>query len=158
MAANETVILDDREFQKWVQKVLKRLENPTDVKKFVGMVGTFVFKDVMKHFDDEKGPTSKWDDWSESYKTYLRSIGRISNRKLQFSGRMKNSFTPEKYRKNQHSLTWYNNAKTKGGYPYAWGHNYGDGQLPQREFMWLSNDALEKIITTAWDEFIKDSE
>jgi len=42
-------------------------------------------------------------------------------------------------------LLWFNDAKTKSGAPYAAIHDKGLGKQAKRDFMWLSNDAMEKI-------------
>jgi hypothetical protein len=41
---------------------------------------------------------------------------------------------------------WFNDARTKDGYPYAAGHDKGTAAgKKQRDFMWLSDKAMDKI-------------
>jgi hypothetical protein len=43
-------------------------------------------------------------------------------------------------------IIWYNEEKTSKGFPYAEAHNEGGGKLPQRQFMWISDRALDDMI------------
>lgn len=53
-------------------------------------------------------------------------------------------------------ILFYNNAKVKGtGFPYAYAHDNDTeprSRLPQRKFMWLSDEGMEKLIgvTEGW--------
>lgn len=135
---------------KEVKEFLKQLiENTKKVKSFgaeyTGLLSAIVYADVMKHFDEEKGSAGPWKQWSKSYKETLKKQGKSGNKILQDTGRLRNNFLPSKHRKTSSGLLWFNNAKTKDGKPYAAEHDEGFGRIPQRDFMWLSDDALEKI-------------
>lgn len=109
--------------------------------KYFGLLSSIVFKDVMAHFKDEAGPDGPWVEWSKNYR-------RKTGKKLQDTGRLRNSFKPEKYRNSSAGMIWFNDAHTKTGYPYAAGHNYGGsmpGRPPKREFMWLSDKAMDQV-------------
>lgn len=115
-------------------------------KEYTGLLAAIVFRDVVKHFEEEKGPKGSWEPWSDVYRKRLEMIGRDGNKILQFNGRLRQTFKPTNFKTMADAIYWFNNAKTKGGYPYAWGHDEGDGKLPQREFMYLSGEAMEDII------------
>jgi phage gpG-like protein len=75
-------------------------------------------------------------------------IGRIGNLKLQFSGKLRQSFIPSNNRLIDGGIVYYNPARTRGGFAYAEAHDEGGskkGRPPQREFMWLSGDAMATI-------------
>lgn len=146
MAAAVDLELDDKQVREFFSDLTRRLGQATRAEKvYADGLSIFVFQDVMDHFAKESGPQGEWQEWSDSYTEQMNRIGRGGNEILQFSGRLRQSFTPSQYRKAQGGLEWYNPAKTKDGYPYAFAHNEGDGRLPQREFMWLSDKALGKI-------------
>jgi hypothetical protein len=165
-------VLDDkvvRDFIKNLDKKTKDIKNGKN--EYVGLLSAIVFSDVMKHFEAESGPTGKWKQWSQSYqdviagKAFFRYVNgrrirfetkdmkkkdipkppRKPGQILQATGRMKNAFKPTNWKKNSSGILWYNNAKTKSGFSYAFAHNEGGDILPQREFMWLSGKAMDRI-------------
>ena len=128
------------------KKLTKNLDDVVKLNAaFAGAIGAVVFRDVIDHFEKEQGPKGAWAPWSRSYYEYMESIGSGNNLILQDSGKLRQSFLPTNYRKSPDGLLFYNKAKTKSGYPYAWAHNEGDGNLPQREFMWLSKTASDNL-------------
>ena len=144
--AAEFVFEDEeiRSFFKNLHANLKGIRNGQN--KFVGLMSSVVFRDVMEHFENEEGESGPWQAWSKVYQKHMNKIGRSGNKKLQFTGRLRNSFQPGKVRKKADGLEWFNNAKTKGtSFPYAQAHDEGGPQLPQREFMWLSEKGAERL-------------
>lgn len=134
------------EAEKFLQNLSKRKDAvKTRERVWVDSVGVFIFQDVIDHFGKESGPSGKWVKWSSLYKTHMVAMGKGGNKILQDSGRLRQSFTAGKWRKHHAGVEWYNPAKTKDGFPYAYAHDEGGPKLPQRQFMWLSDRALEKI-------------
>lgn len=165
-------VLDDKIVRNFIKNLDKKTKDIKDGKKeYVGLLSAIVYSDVIKHFENESGPTGKWQQWSQSYsdaiagKAFFRYVnGRIIRfdtkdmkkknipkppRKpgqiLQDTGRMRNAFKPTNWRKNSSGILWYNNAKTKTKFPYAFAHNEGGDVLQKREFMWISEMAMNKI-------------
>jgi len=68
-------------------------------------------------------------------------MGKGLNKKLQDTGNLRQRFTPSSFRATATDIVWFNNAKTAKGFPYAAHHDKPD----QRPFMWLSDDALERV-------------
>ena len=147
---------DDAGARKFIRSMVSKARNPGQHNKLVAAISVKVFADVIKHFKDQSGPKGGWRDWSTSYTEHMKRIGRGNNKLLQFSGRLRQSMTMGPPRKD--GLAWFNNAVTKGGYPYAWGHDTGDGKLPQREFMWLSNEGMDVIGKIVMDHIIKEDD
>lgn len=114
-------------------------------KKYVSLISATVFQDVMDHFSKEEGSDGPWQMWTIGYARQMNMKGKSGNKVLQDSGRLRNAFAPTKWKNDQGAIYWYNNAKTKTGFPYAAAHDEGGPQLPQRDFMWLSSRALENI-------------
>lgn len=153
--ANSEIKFDDREVVKFFEKLTKNKKDITDGQKaFAGAIGAIVFSDVIRHFENESGPNGKWKDLSPFTK-YSRSLtGHWPGQILQVSGTLRKSFTPGAqngsggatgYRPISEGIIFFNDAKTKSGYPYAAAHDEGDGRLPQRQFMWLSKNASDNI-------------
>jgi phage gpG-like protein len=150
------------ESEQW-QRIIKRLQKKWDSiasgndqirREFSGIVAAVVYGDIVDHFKQEKGPDGAWVEWSKSYQEHLNKIGRGSNNKLVFDAKLINRITPEQskeaiHRNTNQGILFYNNAKTKSGYPYAAGHDQGGsvkGRPPQRKFMWLSDKGMNRIV------------
>lgn len=139
------------------QNLVKRLKKKLGVvsggnrkaqEEFAGLISTVVYRDVISHFKEESGPKGKWPSWSAAYADHMRKIGMGGNKLLQFSGRLRQSFSPKKYRVETGGIVFYNPAKTKSGFPYAQAHDEGGsikGRPPKRQFMWLSPGAMDTL-------------
>ena len=147
MADNITATFKDEEVRKYLKGLTTRLSKAKSGadKKIVGLLSAIVYADVNDHFSDEAGPQGDWANWSKSYLEHMQKIGRSGNKKLQFSGKLRQNFKPTKVKPTLGGLLWFNDAKTSSGFAYAGAHDEGDGRLPQREFMWLSNKGMDKI-------------
>lgn len=165
------IVFENKEIKDFILSLSRRLKTIKDGgKKYIGLLSAIVYKDVMNHFDEEKGSAGPWPEWSLSYAMTVNGRGafrrfkgrtvfldpyqmelynikppRKPGKKLQDKGRLRNSFTPTKVKVTPNAITWFNKAVTKGGYPYAWAHNEGDGNIPKRDFMWASDTAQESI-------------
>ena len=114
-------------------------------KQFVDLLSVLIYRDVIDHFDKQEGPNSGWQKWSTKYAERMSKLGKGANKVLQDTGRLRQSFLPNKWRTTDDSIVWYNNAKTRKGFPYAYAHNEGGPKLPRRQFMWLSDKAIKDI-------------
>jgi len=138
--------------------------------KFGKMISPIVFRDIIEHFEKEQGPSGAWPKWSKSYMQSIAGLvafRRFGNRtvaitsdefleknkpprepgkKLQDTGQLRNQIRPTNIRRNAAGYEWYNPAKTKKGFPYAYAHDTGGPILPQRQFMWLSEKALDQVM------------
>lgn len=131
-----------RKFLGQLDKNLKDVKNGK--KEYAGLMSAIVFQDVLSHFEKEQGSGGAWKPWSESYADAMAKSGHGGNKKLQFSGRLRQNFKPTSFRSVKDGVLWFNDALTKEGFPYAFAHDEGDGQ-PKRDFMWLSDKAMEKM-------------
>ncbi len=126
-----------RGFLKNIDSRLKDVKNGR--KKFVGLLSSIVFRDIMDHFKTETGPEGKWKPWSQAYKESMEKSGHGGNKILQFSGRMRQNFKPTSVRDSSNGITWFNDSKTQDGFGYAGHHD------ETRPFMWASDQALENM-------------
>jgi len=108
-------------------------------KEVIGLFSSVVYRDIMSHFKNETGPDGKWKHWSFAYTLFMEKIGKGGNKILQDTGRLRQTFVPQKYRTSDAGVLFYNNAKTKGGFEYAEHHD------KTRPFMWLSDKGAEDI-------------
>lgn len=148
-----------------------RVKDVAGSKKRLGAVlTTIVYEDIINHFKNEEGSQGKWKEWSSSYELCIAGIiffRRIGARTVMFfsdevenppkpprndgkilqteKGFLRQSFKPQSYRTSTDGVTWFNNAKTKSGFPYAEAHNEGGPKLPKRDFMWLSDKGMNKV-------------
>lgn len=150
MAEHFYAEFQDEEVQKFLRDFDKKIKivNGKDAsKKYIGLLSAIVYKDVVTHFDEEKGPTGPWKQWSTFYKAKMDEEGKGGNKILQDTGRLRNNFKPQKVKKVSAGFMWFNDAQTKKGFPYAYAHETGGPQLPKRSFMWLSDNAMEQVET-----------
>lgn len=159
---------DDKEVREFLNKIDSRLKNIKGGKKeYTGLLSAIVYGDITRHFEQEQGSEGPWKKWSKSYQDAID--GKVAFRKkngkliafdpsntgikpprkpgniLQDTGRLRQNFKPSKVRRVNQGFLWFNDAQTKSGFPYAAAHDVGGPQLPKRDFMWLSEDAMEKI-------------
>lgn len=137
---------ENKEVKDFLNNLNKRIKHiKGGNKQYAGLISSIIYKDIINHFEDESGRDGKWEKWSLSYAIKMKEKGKSGNKILQDSGRLRNTFKPTNFRTTSEGLLWFNNAKTKSGFPYAYAHNEGEDKLPKREFMWLSDNALNKI-------------
>ena len=146
MAFSGEIEFDDEEIRKFFNNFKKRLKAVDNgEKKFAALLSAIVYGDIMDHFKKEEGPQGKWPAWSKIYREHMDKIGQGGNNLLQFSGRLRQNFLPTSVRTTKDNIEWFNNAKTKKGFPYAAAHNEGGSKLPKRNFMWASDNAVERM-------------
>lgn len=136
----QEIAIHDKEARKFFDKTIEKTKkiHGSD-RAFVSLLSALIYKDVINHFEEEMGPKGKWQSWSSIYKDHMNRIGKGGNKILQDSGRLRQAFIPTNYRKVGEGILWYNPIE------YAAAHDEGTKTLPQREFMWASDDVIEKI-------------
>lgn len=132
-------------WQSVVKKLKEKWKTIEERKNFGAIISSVVFRDVMDHFDKERGPSGGWQAWSKSYREHMSKIGKGGNRILQDTGRLRQSFTPDNFRAQSDGILFYNNAKVNG-FPYGLAHDQGGKKLPQRKFMWLSDKGMNSVV------------
>lgn len=172
--ANAEFIFESKRWQTLLKSIEKKWDDIKNRRTFGAIISTVVYKNIIEHFEEEMGPDGKWTPWSASYIAAIQ--GRVAFRYfkgriiplgphqmeeygikparrgkmgkiLQDTGRLRQSISPSKWRPNPEGIVFYNNAKTKSGFPYAQAHDDGGPNLPQRKFMYLSKKGMVKLIT-----------
>lgn len=147
----------DKEVKEFLDQISKNLKaaNENKLNKIARLFSVVVFKDIINHFKEAKGPTEPWAKWSDLYTDLQTRRGkRWPGNALRFSGFLIQSFKPTNYRLTNEGLLWFNNAKTKGGFEYAYHHD--EGAIKTRPYMWLSKDAFEEIAQIALNSLVDD--
>lgn len=136
----------DQQVKNFLKNIDKKLKNVKDgEKKYAGLLSSIIFQDVSSHFESQKGSAGPWKSWRPKYKIRMDEVGKGGNKILQDTGKLRQNFKPTNYKKDKDGLMWFNDAKTKGGAPYAAIHDKGLGPMPKRDFMWLSKEAMDKV-------------
>jgi phage virion morphogenesis protein len=113
------------------------------------VISSRIWKEQMRHFDMESGPDGKWEPLSDSTLARKRAgRGSGSPKILQDTGRMKNSIMPSSD-KNGAYVSTGSNVK------YAPYHQEGTKNIPQREYMWLSDEFIDDMSKIYLDGLIK---
>lgn len=136
----------DEEVKQFLKSVISKVDDvKNQKKKYIGLLSSIVYSDIMNHYKKEEGSQGPWKDWSKRYEKHMEKIGRSGNNILQFDGKLRQNFKPTDVKTSSKGIMWFNDAKTKKGFPYAYAHDTGGPILPKRDFMWLSEEAMEKI-------------
>ncbi len=112
--------------QKYFKNVQYKTRNP---KTYLDKIGAIAFRDVIKHFREERGPWGKWKG--------IKRQGRI----LQDTGLLRVS---TRWRTEGNDVVIYNGVK------YADYHQQQHKQydIAQRKFLWISSQAGTAIAKT----------
>lgn len=146
MAEVAVAEFDDAEVRRFLQGLNTKLDEVKGRKsRYVGLLSAIVYRDVIQHFEGEQGSEGPWKQWSNSYKAQMQERGKGGNKILQDTGRLRNSFKPTNTKTSSKGITWFNDAQVKS-FPYAYAHDTGGPILPKRDFMWLSDDAMEDVV------------
>lgn len=140
------VSFDDKEWRDMLETINKNVKDPKPVLR--AAFGTRGFKDIIDHFQAERGPDGMWAEWAESTKAK-----RGNGKKLQDTGNLRQNFLPGNIRDSgRDSIVFFNST------PYAATHDLGNSSrnIPQREFMYLSDKAQEDMLKIILDLVVKE--
>lgn len=164
--AGEAIITAD--FTKWTAFLTMLRHKTANANKILKAVfNVFGFKDIMEHFDKERGPEGPWAPWSEAYRqkregkilksvtraelATIRQAGGGAPKILQLSGKTKQSIIPA-------NVTDHGNSAIKvfALTEYSGQHDEGDPSkhLPKREFMWISEKASDLMLKGILDNMV----
>lgn len=140
MAVETTVVIDDKQVRHLINGLIKNARQiSARSKKYVGLLSSVVFRDVIDHFEKQQGPNGKWAPWSPAYRRYMVSKGKGGNLILSDTGRLRQGWQPSRYRLTRDGILWFNPVR------YAAQHDEGRKPYPQRKFTWISDKAIKQI-------------
>ena len=145
--ASVSITIDDKELQEKLKTIVTNLKNKTPFHKKALI---FMRQDVLKHFEEKKGSKSKWPEVSKKYALIKSGQGKDPSNLLQFSGRLRQSIS-------ELGKATEDEASVGTNIIYGATHQFGRGNIPQREFLWLSSDAKDKIVELAKKYFFEDA-
>lgn len=153
-----SVFPDDKVARRWMAQLVARIaKTQAGARDYANLLSTVVFRDIIGHFEQEEGSKGPWTAWADVYADHMQRIGKGGNKILQDSGRLRQAFTPASWRSVSEGILWYNPARTRSGFPYAKAHDDGGKILPKRDFMWLSDDARERLAGLTLQYILSDS-
>lgn len=134
------VSFDDKEWQEMIREIEKNVKDPKPVLR--AAFGTRGFRDIIQHFENEESPEGNW----IPSKRAMREHGKT----LQDTGRLRGGFSPGNIKdKGRDAIVFFNPV------PYSAQHDEGTETIPQREFMWLSDEAQEDMLKIILDLVVK---
>lgn len=132
MSNISVTLVGDTKLKERLQNMAERANNPAYAMK---LIANAMRRDVMDHFDQERGPRGQWKDLKTS--TWKWKTEHGYRNMLQNTGMLRRRCVPE-------SGSDY--AAVVNDLKYAGAQNYGDTNLPAREFLWISANALKGIM------------
>lgn len=135
-----TLKFDDRQFKKLIRNIKRKAQNPYPLLKLGAM--TYGFKDIINHFREESGPRGSWKKRTKRTQLLYARLNKIdsrynpANKLLQLMGLLRKSLLPAKgetEKKGKYGILLFTDV------PYARRQNR------KRKFMWLSNQAGDKM-------------
>lgn len=158
----ETAAAIDIDLSEW-RRMLAALKGKGERAQeiLIAVFGTFGFKDIEDHFRNEEGPDGPWKRRAPSTQAMYAAIasGRRkaplgippaafnpSNKILQMQGFLRKSILPANFRKvGRDAVMLFSTVR------WSKAHDEGSGKrrLPQRKFMWMSDDAMRDMAEAA---------
>lgn len=125
---------------KGLDKLSKDLKEllPASQVKFFKLASVAIYKDVIKHFEQEKAPDGKWKrfKWPDGKRRNTRPTKRGGSKVLQDTGRLKGSIVP---------FVSKDAAGARTNVEYAAYHNDGTKTIPKREFAYVDDLTMDKL-------------
>ena len=141
-----TFQFEDKQWQSFLKKINTKWKDIKHRKKFSDLVTIVAFKDIIEHFKEQKGPSGKWKQRKEPYKSWIEAKGKGNI--LQVSGDLRGSLElgEGKTRSNSEGIMLFTKVK------YAAKHDQGLDGMPKRQFMWLSPKGMKSLVdqTLKW--------
>lgn len=158
-------VIKAEQWKSYIATLAGKVNNPNPILR--AAFSTFGFKDVIGHFGEERGSNGPWKRRSVATQFayaainsglrkppsgYPRAAFNPTNKLLQLTGNLRKSLLVSNVReKGRGSIEFFANAI------YSGTHDRGDSKknIPQREFMWLSGTATERMANFIADELSK---
>ena len=143
------ITVDDKAFKDQFSKLINRTQNKEGF--FRNWVIPIMYKDFADHFSKESGPNGSWQPLKKS--TMFSRKGNVTKyhpenkaqKILQDSGLMRMSVTVPGAADNVMNVG-PGFALVGTNKRQAATHQFGRGAIPQRQFLWMSKDALDRIL------------
>lgn len=147
------VVLDMSNWDTFMAEMFGRIQRPLQLLK--AAAEAFAFQDIIEHFRNEEGPSGHWPARAESTQRayamiqsgqwkppsgYSAGSFSPSNKLLQLTGFLRQSIVPQNTTPyGRDAIKIFSTDKKSGA------HDAGTRNIPQRQFMWLSDNVQEKM-------------
>lgn len=145
--ADSVVLLDDREWRRFLRGMRDKLRDPFALLKLGAM--TYGFQDIIDHFRQEQGSEGSWAKRKPSTQRSYARMGKYdrryspSNRLLQLTGKLRGSLLPTKggiKRQGRYGALMFSSS------PVGIFHQKGTRKMVKRDFMWLNDPAQQRMV------------
>lgn len=126
--------IQDKAVNARLSKVISKVRNKLPFFKKTQII---MLRDIQKHFQEKKGSGGPWPPVSKPYALWKSKQGKSPENILVFSGELRKSIV---------GRATNNEASVGTNIEYASRHQFGEGNLPKREFLWLSENARNQIM------------
>jgi len=134
------VRFESKEWDAMIKKINDSVKDPKPLLR--AAFATRGFRDIIQHFEQEKGPDGQW--------KRSKRAEREGGKTLQDTGNLRNGFLPGNIsNKGKDAIVFFNPV------PYSGQHDEGTDGMPQREFMYLTDDAQEDMLNIILDQIVK---
>lgn len=144
-------IFESKQMEEYLSKLQKKIkETKGGSSALQKRMSPIVFSDIIKHFENKEGPDGAWEPWGEARQKQYDREGK--GELLRYNGTLMNSLQPGsgKTQANAEFMRWYTPVE------YSNVHNEGTDKVPKREFMWISDDALELTAKATLDWILEE--
>lgn len=169
--AETFVKFDSKQIRDFLIKMKRKIRVPADLLRPIANI--YAFKDIVDHFNKQRGDKGKWKKRSDFTQQYYQAIkiGAIApptgesraqynpaNKILQMSGVLRGGFVGGTAKKRSRdsviirSTVGYSGKHDKGGFTDG---IFGKRRLPARPFMYLSNNARKLMLKAILDSLLK---
>lgn len=156
MADGITISFEDKEVERMIVKLLRKVKNPAklmkQVERYVHAVTMKMFRGLRPDTRGKRGQTwEKLKPETIKQKAALKKRGLAIeiHRPLVRTGAARDSLKVLESRKK--GFTYGTKIKSKSGFPYMGVHQAGDAKNPQRKSIFLNNHNLRQIIKMTVD-------
>ena len=134
------VVVDDKDLKQYLGKFQSNIER---MDSLFQRASNIMHADIIKHFNQDK-KSSSGRPWAPLKKVW-NYVKNDPSSLLVRSGRLRGSM----------AQSWgKDNAKVFTNVEYAAVHNFGFRGIPKREFMWIGEPAVDRIVTMFSREII----
>jgi len=112
----------------------------SDLRKPFNIIKAKMHREIIKHFEEERGPDSRWERWHWRGRILnYRPYGRGGNKILQDTGRLKGGFA---WNLLPLEIRVFNEID------YASYHQFGTRRMVARPFLWFEDRSIENWANT----------
>ena len=143
------VEFDNKEVEKFLKNLVKNTKEVDRSSVLEKNIAPVIFRDILEHFNAEMGPKTKWPALTGWYAKWKKK--KFGDRPmLVMSGDMRKAFLPANSRITNRGYEFYNTM------PYSGEHDRGENGKKKREFMFLTDEGMNRVSALTMAFIMKD--